>query len=79
MYDLKAAPHWMFLTVTVLFAPFLTVTASWQKKLAEASMSSVGGDVQLFAYLTAACGIGVAFSWARSCIRSSPLDSPPWG
>lgn len=61
-YDLKKAPHWVFLLCTVLFAPFLTVTASWQKSLADQAVSTVGNDIQLFAYLCAACGVGVAAS-----------------
>jgi hypothetical protein len=39
------------------------VTASWQKNLAEQDdVSSVGEDIQLFAFLCVACGVGVAAS-----------------
>lgn len=66
-YDLKQPPHWVFLTCTVLFAPFLTVTASWQRTIAisneqDESSSSIADDIQLFAYLCAVCGVGVAAS-----------------
>lgn len=61
-YDLKQAPHWVFLTSTVIFAPFLLVTAAWQKVVADQIGSSVGSDIQFFAILCGASGLGVAAS-----------------
>lgn len=61
-YDLKQTPHWVFLTCTVIFAPLLMVTAAWQKVVADQIESSVGSDIQFFAILCGACGVGVAAS-----------------